>query len=52
MIIVSFVPKLEIESITLWTSRSDSGSSADVASSKININGFLINALAIAIFYF
>ena len=49
---VSFAPDLEISSIAFWTSVSDFGSKAEVASSKTKINGFFIKALAIAILYF
>ena len=50
--IVSFAPDLAIWSIAPWTSISDLGSSAEVASSKMSILGFLIRALAIAILCF
>lgn len=50
--IVKPEPEFEIFSIAVWTSISDLGSKAEVASSKINIFGFLIRALAIAILYF
>lgn len=49
IIIVNPDPDLAIFSIAPYTSSSDFGSSAEVASSKIKIFGFLINALAIAI---
>jgi hypothetical protein len=52
MIIVSFAPDYEISSIAFWTSFSDFGSKAEVASSRTKINGFFIKALAIAILYF
>jgi len=52
MIIVRPEPDYAIFSIAACTSSSDLGSRAEVASSKINILGFLISALAIAIRYF
>lgn len=50
--IVSLVPCFDIFSIAPYTSDSDLGSRAEVASSKIKTNGFFIKALAIAIFCF
>jgi hypothetical protein len=50
--IVSFEPDFAIASIALWTSYSDLGSSAEVASSRIKILGYLIKALAMAILCF
>jgi len=52
IIIVRPVPDLAILSIADWTSTSDLGSRAEVASSRIKILGFLIKALAIAILCF
>lgn len=58
MIIVSLVldPSMlgsfEIESIASYTSFSERGSKADVASSKIRSLGFFTKARAIAILYF
>ncbi len=49
MIIVSPDPDFAIFSIAVYTSSSDLGSRAEVASSRIKIFGFLIRALAIAI---
>lgn len=43
------LPELAIFSIAPWTSCSDLGSRAEVASSRIRIFGFLIRALAMAI---
>jgi len=50
--IVKPEPCFAICSIAPYTSSSDLGSRAEVASSKIRIFGFLIKALAIAIRYF
>ena len=52
IIIVKPEPCFAICSIAPYTSSSDLGSRAEVASSKIRIFGFLIKALAIAIRYF
>lgn len=52
MMMVRPEPDFAIFSIAPYTSNSDLGSSADVASSSIRIFGLLIKALAIAILYF
>ena len=52
MIIVRPELDLAILSIAAWTSSSDFGSRAEVASSRIKIFGFFMRALAIAILYF
>lgn len=50
--VVTYPKDALIASIAVYTSASFLLSKADVASSNINILGFLINALAIATLYF